>query len=577
MSKDKKRKTNILRERRRNHITKYIVFIFLLAIVAIYLFQVKYYWHYVNDDAYITYRYSRLLATGNGPYYNIGEHVEGYTNFSLMLLLALVVHFLGEDLIVVVAKLLGATCGVFCVILAFILCRLLIKKANLPSLSAGLWGLGAAGLVAINPTFSLYSTSGLETILFSFCLTLAIFLGTLEASRERWMASGLVFGLATLTRPEGILLFAFFSLSQAIIAIIKTSRYKQKQHRLWHMILSNKAFRICLVNSLVVVTIFALHVLFRYMVYDGEWLPNTYYAKAGGFWAISAYTYISKGIISPFFGFLGIILSLSGLFFMQGEKSLYIPLGVISCIACLLPFITGTDWMPGERLVIPYLPFVASFVVSGWGLLLSKITGRRALINVSIVLAFLIFSWFNQNKTRQVLHNFTYLRARGYQTGHTALAKWLKEGVAKPGDTIALMDIGIIGYLCIDQFILDLTGLTDRFIAKSKGGFLHKTYDTQYILGRRPEFIVLVITAPGVYYRPPPANTPFTFWTKVEQRIYQDPEFQKQYIHHSSSPSIGHTWLDKVARKIGAEKIFKHDYPRKYYLLTVFRRKADRL
>ncbi len=36
------------------------------------------------------------------------------------------------------------------------------------------------------------------------------------------------------------------------------------------------------------------------------------------------------------------------------------------------------------------------------------------------------------------------------------------------------MDIGIIGYECIDQRILDITGLTDRYIAQSPGEFLDK-------------------------------------------------------------------------------------------------------
>jgi len=40
------------------------------------------------DDAYITLRYSKNLLMGNGPIFNIGERVEGYSNFSWMALLA---------------------------------------------------------------------------------------------------------------------------------------------------------------------------------------------------------------------------------------------------------------------------------------------------------------------------------------------------------------------------------------------------------------------------------------------------------------------------------------------------------
>jgi hypothetical protein len=40
------------------------------------------------DDAYITLRFSKNLILGNGPIFNIGERVEGYSNFSWMVLLA---------------------------------------------------------------------------------------------------------------------------------------------------------------------------------------------------------------------------------------------------------------------------------------------------------------------------------------------------------------------------------------------------------------------------------------------------------------------------------------------------------
>ncbi len=36
---------------------------------------------FVQDDAFITYRYARNMARGNGLVFNPGDHVEGYTNF----------------------------------------------------------------------------------------------------------------------------------------------------------------------------------------------------------------------------------------------------------------------------------------------------------------------------------------------------------------------------------------------------------------------------------------------------------------------------------------------------------------
>jgi hypothetical protein len=49
---------------------------------------------FIVDDAYITMRYSRHLAEGYGPVYNIGEKVEGYSNFLWMLILSWHTKFL---------------------------------------------------------------------------------------------------------------------------------------------------------------------------------------------------------------------------------------------------------------------------------------------------------------------------------------------------------------------------------------------------------------------------------------------------------------------------------------------------
>ena len=43
----------------------------------------------VFDDAYISFRYARHLADGHGLVWNVGERVEGYTNFLWTLLLGL--------------------------------------------------------------------------------------------------------------------------------------------------------------------------------------------------------------------------------------------------------------------------------------------------------------------------------------------------------------------------------------------------------------------------------------------------------------------------------------------------------
>ena len=69
-----------------------------------------FYFHYTSDDAYISYRYARNLSDGLGLVWNPGEHVEGYSNFLWVVLLALL-HLAGDD-IVLTGRWLGFTLAV---------------------------------------------------------------------------------------------------------------------------------------------------------------------------------------------------------------------------------------------------------------------------------------------------------------------------------------------------------------------------------------------------------------------------------------------------------------------------------
>ena len=52
---------------------------------------------YYHDDAFITLRYARNLLAGEGPVWNPGERVQGYTNF-LHLVLVSALGLVGVDL-----------------------------------------------------------------------------------------------------------------------------------------------------------------------------------------------------------------------------------------------------------------------------------------------------------------------------------------------------------------------------------------------------------------------------------------------------------------------------------------------
>src|SRR5450631_2074674 len=60
---------------------------FALLLTAASLWRFR---HFFDDDAFITLRYARNLVEGNGPVWNPGERVEGYTSFLHLMLVSLV-------------------------------------------------------------------------------------------------------------------------------------------------------------------------------------------------------------------------------------------------------------------------------------------------------------------------------------------------------------------------------------------------------------------------------------------------------------------------------------------------------
>lgn len=65
-----------------------LTFIRLFLIVLLFAAHVWIFRGFVVDDAFITFRYVQQWTHGNGLVYNIGDRVEGYSNFLWILLLA---------------------------------------------------------------------------------------------------------------------------------------------------------------------------------------------------------------------------------------------------------------------------------------------------------------------------------------------------------------------------------------------------------------------------------------------------------------------------------------------------------
>jgi hypothetical protein len=151
------------------------------------------------DDSWIHMQFARNLAEGRGFAYNSGVPVSGSTAPLWTLLLGGTFTVLGAH--PVLAKALGLA--------------LALGTAWLAGRLAGLWtgdrglGLLASALTALAGPMVWGALSGMEVSLAAFLVTASVLL----RARDREGAAAVALGLATLARPEAILLLPLFWLS----------------------------------------------------------------------------------------------------------------------------------------------------------------------------------------------------------------------------------------------------------------------------------------------------------------------------------------------------------------------------
>ena len=223
---------------------------------------------FLNDDAFISFRYARNLLEGNGLTWNPGEYVEGYTNFLWVLELAAIWAAAGvppED----------AVWGLSAACTVAVLGAMAWWVRRLPGLrDRGLVWWMALGLVCSSATFATWTSGGgLETRQFTlFVVTAAALLTTRGESRRGLLAASSCLALASLTRPEGLLVAACcigWWVAQGAARGGRESRRFAVDRR--------GLLRLAAPAALAA----AGHFLWR-RGYYGEWLPNTFYAKYTG-------------------------------------------------------------------------------------------------------------------------------------------------------------------------------------------------------------------------------------------------------------------------------------------------------
>jgi arabinofuranosyltransferase len=257
-----------------------------LAMVAVVLGWAIF--RFTCDDAYIAFRYVSNHRAGWGFTWNPPPFrpVEGYTSFLWVALLDRVWAWFDvapPD----AANWVSLGCSLLSVlVIAGTVWRIPWSEAYARYRSVWV-GLVLIGTVT-NRTFLAWTTSGLETALFSMLLLSWVGVALTGEPRGRTVAALAALASAiALCRPDGLLYCAFTVLAGAVVAW----QHRSQGWRAFGHLVGFVAFGVP-----------AAHLLWRHHEY-GYWLPNTYYAKSTGAWPLGGAVY-ALSFLLEYFGWI---------------------------------------------------------------------------------------------------------------------------------------------------------------------------------------------------------------------------------------------------------------------------------
>ena len=436
----------------------------VLAGAVSWLHQATY--DFENDDAYISYRYARHWAEGMGPVFNPGERVEGYSNFLLVGILALV-HRLGGD-VVVASRSLGTLSLWGLVLLAYLFASRRLGRG--PGLA-----LAASLAMALHGGLACWARSGMETVPLAFALLLAqyVFLGELPRQRSHWR-SGFLFAVVALLRSDG---FVHVGATALFLAV-----QRQHRRRLWTLLLP-------------FALITAPYFLWRWQYY-GHFFPNPYYLRTGGDFhqQLRGLFYVANFIV-PFGGLLLFAAPLLLFWLRDPERDTartYLATATIVFGAYVVW--VGGDYMPMARFFVPIIPALVLLQLETIAELASKFerpAQRRAAVAILTGVTALSGLLPTLNPRRQPQNRAIIARVQVEEW--TLAGQWLKSHMP-PGTLLAAEPVGALAYFS-ELPIVDMLGVNDEHIAHLQTANLghstagHEKRDFDYVLSRRPQLL----------------------------------------------------------------------------------------
>ncbi|MDH4100050.1 MAG: hypothetical protein OEV28_05695 [Nitrospirota bacterium] len=406
---------------------------------------------FIQDDAFISFRYAENLVNGHGLVWNPGERVEGYTNFLWTLLMAIPIA-LGYDPVPFSLG-LGMACFAVTLGLTYLLASSILGSKNL--------GILTILLLGTNYTFSAYATGGLETQM-QACLFVACACVVTRAVRSRIWTIGKSLSLSLLCAAA---LLIRLDSSILVIVLLGASSYSILSENA--SVRTKQFLMLSLAAPLVIIV--GGWLLWKLAFY-GSILPNTFYSKVSGAASIERGFYYFYVFLKTYWLIPMPFLAIWVLWKMQAPwKHPAAILAAIVALWFLYMIRVGGDFME-FRFVVPVMPFFFILLV----MMIAELTTSRPVQALLVVVIIMGSLWHAMTYTGYVSVKYrgiesieelnNHVTSKGQNWSH--VGRLLGEAFHyRPDVVIATTAAGAIPYYS-RLATVDMLGLSDSRIAR---------------------------------------------------------------------------------------------------------------
>lgn len=461
---------------------------------------------YTTDDSHMVLRYAQNFVKGEGLVWNPGvDPAEGYTAFFVALIAVPPVYFGWDPMLFF--KICEMTFSIISLFLLWNITRLIYGdkvKGLIPVL-----------LLAATPAYAVWAVGGCLTQLYVIFLLAAVNLFIYEEKNEKFpaLSSILFVGLAW-SRPEGAVVFVMAALFRAF-KYWKTGKLDKFHITRW-------IYWVALFGI-----IYTPWFIWRWMFY-GYLFPAPFYIKTGANFAGVVY-------LTPFFVYMLPMIGL-GLYSALTKKMnwdegfmIFIPTVIALVVARINPSV-GMAF----RFAVPLLPFIYFFTIKAisdlWEVR-KKISYPKkmfACLIFLLIFAYPLTNMFYHNNYDNYVED-AYMQHKVLQQMHIPIGKYL-DSVRQPGESVAILEAGVIGYYSNMDIVIDYSGLSEEYILHTcykegdyfdymKGGSKTKCAADYIFYNKTPDYIVLYTTE----------RDSFVPYDGYQETLYNHPEFQKNY------------------------------------------------